>query len=399
MLSLLYNLPFVSDLGYSSVMELLELSQIMTFVKGSTVLKKEDRKAGAYLVMVWEGEIIEAHTNDQDAREPVVFHAGDWTGPLTFQPNRDQSSEASSAHKRKIVANSPGGVKIIKISVSELKFVLQTGSKLYGQFLNVRQLQKSLPAIDHFESVISENSNLSCLNPIQHRHLESLSCTRTAFDPGEFIWRRGDVADAMFIVVRGSAEFLPYRGIGSLEKGRSGSLDTPRCSVTMRDALNEAQKSAVAHSNNYNDNSDGDVDAATQPNVKQITRRATIALPTPSAPKDEFLSRSFGSTNDLESAALDEKRHMLLETSGSDLTSCDMRHKVGRSAFLGNVSEFMLAEEEPNLENACQGRHKSTLRAGAEGCDVIVFSKEDFLQFVNTHSGVLLSLLGTEVVV
>ena len=70
-----------------------QLSQIMTYVKGSTVLKKEERRD--HLVMVWEGEIVECHTHDQDAREPVTFHAGDWTGPLTFQPNVDQSCEAS----------------------------------------------------------------------------------------------------------------------------------------------------------------------------------------------------------------------------------------------------------------------------------------------------------------
>jgi len=146
MLSLLYNLPFVSDLAYASVMELLELAQIMTYVKGSTVLKKEERRD--HLVMVWEGEIVECHTHDQDAREPVTFHAGDWTGPLTFQPNVDQSCEASSASKRRIIANSPGGVKIIKIAVSEFKFVLGTGSQLYSKFQEVRRIEKGLPASD-----------------------------------------------------------------------------------------------------------------------------------------------------------------------------------------------------------------------------------------------------------
>jgi len=43
--------------------------------------------------------------------------------------------------------------------------------------------------------------------------------------------------------------------------------------------------------------------------------------------------------------------------------------------------------------------HSSTLAAGKEGCSVIVFPKESLIPFLDDYPGLLLSLLGTQVVV
>ena len=43
--------------------------------------------------------------------------------------------------------------------------------------------------------------------------------------------------------------------------------------------------------------------------------------------------------------------------------------------------------------------HSSTLAAGKDGCVVLVFPKSSLIPFMNEHPGILLSLLGTQVVV
>jgi hypothetical protein len=43
--------------------------------------------------------------------------------------------------------------------------------------------------------------------------------------------------------------------------------------------------------------------------------------------------------------------------------------------------------------------HSSTLAAGKEGCVVLVFSKSSLIPFLDEYPGLLLSLLGTQVVV
>ena len=122
------------------------------------------------------------------------------------------------------------------------------------------------------------------------------------------------------------------------------------------------------------------------------TRRASITV----------LTRKISEEEDIETVELGEKRYRLLrmsQTPSGSGNSCDGMQRVERSAFVGNVSEFMEADDKANKSPGPKGRHKSTLRAGCNGCTVIMFCKADFLQFVDTHSGVLLSLLGTELIV
>jgi CRP-like cAMP-binding protein len=43
--------------------------------------------------------------------------------------------------------------------------------------------------------------------------------------------------------------------------------------------------------------------------------------------------------------------------------------------------------------------HTSTLTAGKDGCVVLVFPKQSLIPFLDEYPGLLLSLLGTQVVV
>ena len=240
MLNLLSSIPFIQDLPFTSTMELLELARVQTFHSGAVVLKACERKN--YLCVVWEGDLIEQpiplsggsfyggaldsqslkysdkedsafqfatsplRVTSQNARSSkyAIWHAGDWTGPLTFQPDFSSSSAPMSVSQRNIIANSKNGVKIIKISVVEMDFVLKSGSKLYNKYIETMRKEEVRVANGEtpFMELLESNSALRRLTPNQKRHLEALSSERWSYEPGGYLWKRGDFANHAFIIVR-----------------------------------------------------------------------------------------------------------------------------------------------------------------------------------------------------
>lgn len=99
-------------------MELLELAQVDSFAEGAIVVSAELRSA--VLCVVWEGTCIERkrkkeETFDQELEEKedlTIWHAGDWTGPLSIQPDFRMSGETRDVRSPyDIVAVSDNGVK------------------------------------------------------------------------------------------------------------------------------------------------------------------------------------------------------------------------------------------------------------------------------------------------
>ena len=162
-----------------------------------------------------------------------------------------------------------------------------------------------------------------------------------------------------------------------------------------------------------------EVDAA----AGRYQRRASV--PARSSPRKRL---SDGSDCGEVAARLQEKRCLLLKQhSDRSMTDDSMSPGGGivgrqfnrrvvsnkeilrRGHFLSNVAEMILqpgdgtrkwsvGEELVNCGSGT-GRHCSTLRAGSDGCIVVRFSKDSFIAFLDCHPGVLLSLLGTEIIV
>jgi hypothetical protein len=59
------------------------------------------------------------------------------------------------------------------------------------------------------------------------------------------------------------------------------------------------------------------------------------------------------------------------------------------------ITEQTIHEDEDNVHIV----HTSTLTAGPDGCVVLVFPKSSLIPFLDQYPGLLLSLLGTQVVV
>ena len=121
---------------------------------------------------------------------------------------------------------------MITVEFSNLHAILKTGSALYRKYLerkNQKMLVSTEPALNTSRPVTTQellaeairtlnvlelldcNSALRKLSAVQKRHLESLAEGPISFQPGERLWRSGAPVDKAFIVVSGTASFVPRR--------------------------------------------------------------------------------------------------------------------------------------------------------------------------------------------
>ena len=218
------------------------------------------------LCVVWEGTCVE---RSRSAPKPVegkhsllpinevgtthqhggaVWHAGDWTGPIALQPDRRLSGESDHSQSHDIVAMSSEGVKVITVEFSNLHLILKSGSALYRKYLDRRAQQQrrlshevgsqpsnassatqqlltdALKNLNVLE-LLDQNSALRKLSAVQKRHLESLAEGPIGFGPGDRLWRSGAPVDKAFLMVSGTASFVPRRrnaGSASLPPGSIG---------------------------------------------------------------------------------------------------------------------------------------------------------------------------------
>jgi hypothetical protein len=232
-------------------MEVLETARVDAYCINDIVVPAERR--GQLLCVVWEGTCLERdkrwskmlsteRLNLIEENEPVestesvaVWHAGDWTGPIALQPDRKLSGESEHAENNDIVAMSAEGVKVITVEFASLHNILKNGSSLYRKYLERRTQQQqrklsfegssemsntssaahrlvaeSLQTLNVLD-LLDQNSAFRKLSAVQKRHLESLAEGPVAFSPGERLWRSGAPVDKAFLVVGGTASFVPRR--------------------------------------------------------------------------------------------------------------------------------------------------------------------------------------------
>ena len=245
-LNLLSAVPFLSGLSYASTMEVLETARVDAYAMNDIVVPAARRRE--VLCVVWEGTCMEREVKpdgednttspygldedeDEDAPEMTVWHAGDWTGPISLQPEKALSGESELSRTHDIVAMSSQGVKVITVEYSNLQSILKTGSSLYRTYLSRKSKKNSgfydclqdCPNGHLFEDILKNveimdviecNSILRKISAVQKRHLESLAEGPVYYAPGERLWRSGTPVDKAFIVVGGTASFLPKRRNG-----------------------------------------------------------------------------------------------------------------------------------------------------------------------------------------
>ena len=111
------------SLSYSHTMEILEIAQVEMYCAGEVVV--EGPRRPDVLCVFWEGACIERESdsweNDFSNHDdfphlrsgPTIWYAGDWTGPVSLQPDVVRSAAVPAGEKPKdIVAISAEGVKV-----------------------------------------------------------------------------------------------------------------------------------------------------------------------------------------------------------------------------------------------------------------------------------------------
>lgn len=122
---LAHNVVFAQySLSYASTMELLETARVDSFAKDEIVIPASRRNS--VLCVVWEGTCVELMkmpkselptlrtTQDRNSvgKLGAVWHAGDWTGPIALQPDKQLSGESDLKATHDVVAMSTAGVKV-----------------------------------------------------------------------------------------------------------------------------------------------------------------------------------------------------------------------------------------------------------------------------------------------
>ncbi len=521
-------------------MEVLETARVDSYCKNDVVVPASRRSH--FLCVVWEGTCVERNrsASGKGGKNPIpikengegnsngaVWHAGDWTGPIALQPEKRLSGESDLSATHDIVAMANEGVKVITIDFSSLDQILKNGSPLYVKYSERRQQQlqrrssyeassqastsstptqlllaeamKSLNVIE----LLDQNSALRKLSAVQKRHLESLAEGPVAFGPGERLWRAGAPVDKAFLVVGGTASFLPRRrNAGSATvSGSSANLSLTPSTRTMLSRLGENTKGskAVQDPANVGEEMQNDViraveemgDAVDSVSEDESSIAEMVQLESLFSRHGDGQSKSMTEAHDFAKLSKNlQKRAEILTFdptsdvsvgSSQDSASGDSDHfseefanpgglgtgtrrisrrrssrarfanKVlgrlysrraftgglvfSRGHFLGDVSKMVAGLLASDFEHEQDGTfpvygfgdkiegakesisdnltdmviheqegdstivHSSTLTAGNNGCVVLAFPKESLIPFMDEYPGLLLSLLGTQVVV
>jgi len=525
-------------------MEVLETARVDAYCKNDVVVPASRRSQ--FLCVVWEGTCVErdrsasrgkgennlSTIDEQGNKRSIgaVWHAGDWTGPIALQPEKRLSGESDLSATHDIVAAATEGVKVITIDFPSLHQILKSGSQLYSKYVERRQQQlqrrtsfeqssqgstnstpthkllgEAMKNLNVLE-LLDQNSALRKLSAVQKRHLESLAEGPVAFGPGERLWRAGAPVDKAFLMVAGTASFVPRRrnaGSASVPNNHLGLTSSTR---TMLSRLGESTKVVKGAQDPFNVGEEMKKDVIRA--VEEMGEAAHIEGKEEVNPAEMVqLERLFSRAGDGQSKSMTEahdfaklsknlqKRAELLSDdpnsdisvgSSQDSASGDSDHfgedlgyqpavaggkrrtslsrrrssrarfanKVlgrlysrraftgglvfSRGHFLGDVSKMVAGLLSSDYENADSDQdssfpvygfgdkiegakepvsdnltdmviheqegdshivHSSTLTAGNDGCVVLVFPKESLIPFLDEYPGLLLSLLGTQVVV
>uniref|UniRef100_A0A7S3Q478 Cyclic nucleotide-binding domain-containing protein n=2 Tax=Chaetoceros debilis TaxID=122233 RepID=A0A7S3Q478_9STRA len=521
-LNLLSAVPFLSGLSYASTMEVLETARVDAFSMNDIVVPASNRSE--VLCVVWEGTCMERKKSlgryeEEDETSKTVWHAGDWTGPISLQPEKELSGESESSSTHDIVAMSQQGVKVITVEYANLHTILKSGSSLYRTYLDRKakkysgtpQFLQDTPSGHLFVDIVRKleimdvikyNTTLRKMSAVQQRHLESLAEGPVYYAPGERLWRSGAPVDKAFIIVGGTVSFLAKRRNGGSVGVRMQRADEDENTNSLgermrRDAekvqadfdnkgQEEDVKSVESDSSFSSHEPEGDFETMTEKSVgsngannfsdnhdytklSDCLQKRAETLISSVAPEDLPMMRTSGTRRPSDSTDRSELSdsisgydEMFFEFESSEKTrnlSFERRRSsIDRYAnkqlvrlynrraftaglvfstghFLGDISKMVRGLLSSDYENDThyddddnfgkygfgeknEGNnsrkfvdmtiheqegdqpivHSSTLAAGKDGCVVLVFAKSSITPFFDEHPGLLLSLLGTQVV-
>jgi len=391
------------------------------------------------------------HDSTLDRTNPTVWHAGDWTGPLALQPDMERSAEKKGNDGPKdIVALSTEGVKVIMLNMKDLQKILKSGSKLFRKYLLLKEKQKAeedafraqiiRDEADHdevdpyfrqngniidVESVVHQtpnnwyaydsvlevlkcNSALRVLSAHQKRHLESLAEGPRYFESNKYLWQVGQPVEYAFLIVAGTANFAqkPEDEVFRNRRGSTGNMgplplqpqqqsNRPRLDVPFIEQ--DKQLFNVPPNSEYARLEIGlqlrveemELDVYEQP--KDILPKEERVRNTRDRFANKVLARLY-SRRAYTDGLVFSRGNLLSDTSRMVSGNLANIHHTGRQESMSSMTHGLAARD-----HHC---HTSNMVAGPEGgCVVMIFPRSTLVSFLDSNPGVLLSLLGTQVVV
>jgi hypothetical protein len=298
--------------------------------------------------------------------------------------------------------------------------ILKSGSKLFRKYLALQEGERNADSnSDGLLDAIQHNSVLRNLTAMQKRNLESLAEGPRFFHSQSLLWKVGDPVDYAYIIVGGSAMLgrkLAIRMTHSRmnRRGSTGGLGNSLISIDEQGSQDRAfqpiiQIEADKALQNVHPNSEyarlevglqhrADEMEASMAAMETIEGYGgrSIMLPRDEAgqsPRDRFankvLARLYSRKAYTENLIF-SRGNFLSDT--SRMVSGDLAN-INKSAGMGSHRSSIGATIG---DHHC---HTSNLIAGPEGVVVMVFHRSTLVPFLDSNPGVLLCLLGTQVVV
>jgi hypothetical protein len=286
-------------------MEVLETARVDAYAKDAIVVPASKRSQ--MLCVIWEGACTEQAVSKAgplgaiDEESVAVWHAGDWTGPISLQPERRLSGESRTSASHDIVALSNVGVKVITIEMKQLHAILKAGSKLYATYIarTVLKLKAKNDRLGHSSHYVDEeekdsmygvnvlellnsNSALKKLNAVQKRHLECLAEGPITFGHGDRMWRAGALVDRAFLILSGSCAFAPKRrnagSVAAIVAGENvAALNRPASRSNVGDSMRLDAMRVLNELGRISHTADDDAGGAAEEDVYGDTGRHAIS--------------------------------------------------------------------------------------------------------------------------
>jgi hypothetical protein len=323
--------------------------------------------------------------------------------------------------------------------MKDVQRILKSGSKLFRKYSALQEGQKKKerrnstqwnsqkqnylnePANDQNDSllaVIECNSVLSNLSAMQKRYLESLAEGPRFFGAHSLLWKVGDAVDYAYLVVGGTAT-LGRRHVPRVthsRMNRRGSTGTISGSLVSIDEVGRDRQQFTPEPL-QNVEADKQLQGV-HPNSEYARLEAMLQLRAEEMETADDMPEDYGGSMGRLDKPSSESNH-LSRFANKVLARLYSRKAYteelafSRGHFLsdtvrmvsGDLATINKAPGRDSMRSSIGSTasdhhcHTSNLMAGPRGCVVMVFPKSQLVPFLDGNPGVLLCLLGSQVVV
>jgi len=241
--------------------------------------------------------------------------------------------------------------------------------------------------------ILECNSALSNLSALQKSHLESMAENITGFQAGRQLWTTGEPVDTAYLVVKGSVKFSNNRGNKQRQRY---SMDNTDSSISSSFDMPEFGRNFSIGSFGRPDKELFGVSSSSEyGRLEEMLKSRAISVRLSNSNPSEFEREN----EEWVSFRGHFANKVLAKLYSRRAYTTDLL--FSRGVFLCDSSRMvygLMAKSDRKSDDVRTTSYSVTLVAGDEGCEVMSFSKENLRNFFDEHPGVLLAMLGSQVI-